>query len=396
MSVNVELAWHSLWWACAAIVVYVYVGYPLLLATLARLFARPTTPKDNETFTPSVTLLISAYNEREVIKTKIRNSLELDYPAEQLEVLVVSDCSDDGTDEIVRNFSEPRVQLVRQEQRLGKSAGLNVAVPRARGEFLVFSDANAMYEGRSIRHLVGHFADARVGYVVGNARYADKNSPSPPAEAEGLYWKLETWMKKQESLVDSVVGGDGAIYAIRRELYSPLKPTDINDFMNPLQIIDRGYRGIFEPLAVSYEDTAGSFDKEFRRKIRIVSRSLNALRRVPGVLNPLGNPWHWLFLVSHKLLRWLAPFFLMALFAASILMWNSAFYQAAAVLQLCAYAIALVGWLVPASRSSWKPFSLAYYFCLVNVASFIGCIKCFRGDLSGTWTPPRHSIQGKA
>jgi len=234
-----------------------------------------------------------------------------------------------------------------------------------------------------------------VGYVVGNACYADKASPAPSVEAEGLYWKLETWMKKQESAFESVVGGDGAIYAIRRDLYSPLRPTDINDFMNPLQIIDKGYRGLFEPGAISYEDTAENFEKEFRRKVRIVSRALNALRRVPGVLNPLRNPRHWLLLVSHKLLRWLAPFFLLLTFATSLLLWESPIYRLAFLLQIAFYAVAAAGWILPSSRSTWRVFSLAYYFCLVNLASLIGCVKCFRGDLSATWTPPRHSLQSK-
>ena len=388
-----EFPFEIVFWFCAALLAYIYIGYPALVGILAKLFPQPAGSPDGEE--PSVSIIISAYNEAPVIAAKIENSLALEFPAERLEVIVVSDCSDDGTDEIVRNCAGLGVRLVRQNQRLGKSAALNYAVPQARGSILVFSDANALYQPDAIRHLVRHFSDPKVGYVVGNARYYKKSIESASAESEGLYWKLETYLKKKESAFESVVGGDGAIYAIRRELFSPLRSTDINDFMNPLQIVDRGYRGLFEPAAISYEDTAESFEKEYRRKVRIVSRSFNALRRVPGILNPFRNPRHWFLLISHKLLRWLAPFFLLIFLTASLFLWRFPLYRAALLLQLVFYAGATAAWLIPATRSVWKPMSLAYYFCLVNMASLIGCIKCFRGKLSATWTPPRQSLQTK-
>jgi len=393
MLASLTVLFETLFWFSAGIVLYVYVGYPLLLGFLAKYFPRQSPLGAN--WEPAVSLLISAYNESSVMASKLENSLAIDYPADRLEIIVVSDCSEDGTDAIVRRFSDRGVRLVRMGQRLGKSAGLNLAVPQARGDVLVFSDANAIYQPDSIRQLVRHFSSPRVGFVVGNARYSDKSSPTPSAEAEGLYWKLETWMKERESAIESVVGGDGAIYAIRRELYAPLLPTDINDFLNPLQIIELGYRGVFEPRAVSYEETAKSFQKEFRRKVRIVSRSFNALFRVPGILNPWHNPRHWLLLVSHKLLRWLIPFFLFLLFAASLMLLHSPFYRIALLLQTAFYAMAIIGWILPVARTAWKPISLVYYFCLVNLASLIGCMKCFRGDLSATWTPPRQSIETK-
>jgi cellulose synthase/poly-beta-1,6-N-acetylglucosamine synthase-like glycosyltransferase len=388
-----EFPFKIVFWFGAALLAYVYIGYPLLVGILAKLLPRPAESSDSEE--RSVSIIVSAYNEAPVIAAKIENSLALDYPTERLEVIVVSDCSDDGTDEIVRGCRGLGVRLVRQNQRLGKSAALNYAVPQARGSILVFSDANAVYKPDAIRHLVRHFSNPEVGYVVGNARYYEKNMESDSAKSEGLYWKLETYLKKKEASFESVVGGDGAIYAIRRELFSPLRSTDINDFMNPLQIVDRGYRGLFEPAAISYEDTAESFEKEYRRKVRIVSRSFNALLRVPGVLNPFRNPRHWFLLISHKLLRWLAPFFLLILLAASLFLWPIPFYRTAFLLQVVFYAWAIAAWLIPVSRSAWKPMSLAYYFCLVNMASLIGCIKCFRGRLSATWTPPRQSLQSK-
>lgn len=377
-----------IFWISCAVLLYDYVGYPFLLAALAPLGRRKRVLSADAPL-PSVTLLISAYNERQVMQPKLENCRVLQYPAHLLEIIVISDCSDDGTDDVVKDYAQYGISLVRQTKRLGKSAGLNLAVPQARGEILVFSDANAMYRPDAVAHLAKHFADPRVGYVVGNARYVENAAQTQADEAEGLYWKLETWLKKKESSFESVVGGDGAIYAIRRTLYTPLLATDINDFLNPLQIIDRGYLGVFEPAAVSYEETAGSFQKEFRRKVRIVSRSFNALGRVPGVLNPFRNFRHWLLLISHKLLRWLAPFFMLLALASSVVLWKLPLYRTAALLQFAFYALALAAWLLPRLRAAAKPLSLAYYFCLVNLASLVGCIKCWRGELSGTWSPPR-------
>lgn len=381
-----------IFWCCTGVIAYVYLGYPALLTLLGSL-SKDSVLSPSDSPEPSVTLLISAFNEREVIAAKLENAVAVDYPRGQLEILVISDASDDGTDEIVERYSPSGVRLIRQELRRGKSAGLNLGVAQSHGQLLVFSDANAIYQPDAIRQLVRHFSNQRVGYVVGNARYYEKDAASAAADSESLYWKLETYLKKAESRFGSVVGGDGAIYAIRRELYTPLLPTDINDFLNPLQIIVRGYTGVFEPKAVCYEEAAGSFRQEFRRKVRIVSRSLNALRRIPAVLNPLHNFRHWFLLVSHKLLRWLAPFFMLLLFIASLALWQFPVYRAFVLLQIVFYALALVGWYWQPSNKLGKLFSLPHYFCMVNLASLIGCVKCFRGDLAGQWTPPRQDAQ---
>lgn len=394
MTLNLQLVLEILFWISALLLVYSHIGYPVVLGLLARIAPRKTTPLAS-TELPAVTLLISAYNERPVIAAKIENSLALDYPKERLEIVIVSDCSDDGTDAEVLRFASSGVHLVRQSERKGKSAGLNLGVIQAQGQILVFSDANAMYHPDAIRQLVQHFSDPQVGYVVGNARYIQKASDTQAAEAEGLYWKFETWLKKKESAFYSVVGGDGAIYAIRRELYAPLLPTDINDFLNPLQIIQRGYLGVFEPRAVSYEEAAGSFAREFRRRVRIISRSLNATFKAGDILNPFRRPKHWFLLVSHKLLRWLAPFFLIAVLVTSLLLWRFPLFRVAILFQALFYAIAFAGWMLQGRQKNWRVFSVVFYLCLVNVASLIGFFKCLRGDLSGTWVPPRHKVPSK-
>lgn len=384
---------HVLFWICAAMLVYVYFGYPIFIGILARLV--PRHHRIDETLRPPVSLLISAYNESAVIRQKIENCLLLDYPKQLLEIIVVSDCSNDGTDEIVASYFQQGVLLIRQNARLGKAAGLNLAVPQAHGEIIVFSDANAMYQRDVLEKFVRHFADPKIGYVVGNARYYQSADDSQSSQSEGLYWKLETWLKCKESEFESVVGGDGAIYAIRRELYSPLLATDINDFLNPLQIVVRGYRGIFDPEVVCYEATADTFAQEFRRKVRIVSRALNAVRRATGALNPAINLRHWWLLVSHKILRWFAPFFLLGIFFTSLTLVGVPFFRWVLLAQVLFYLLAIAGWLLQNNPSSPRILSTAFYFCVVNLASLLGCIKCFRGDLSGTWMPHRVEAQTK-
>ncbi len=379
----------GLFWFFSALVVYVYAGYPILLALLARLFPQENSRSDR--FSARASLLISAFNEAQVIGEKVENSLALDYPQGQLEIIVISDCSSDGTDEIVSGYGSRGVRLLRQPQRLGKTEGLNLAVPQAKGEILVFSDANAIYQRDAVQQLVAHFVDKEVGYVVGNARYRQIEGQVASAESEGLYWRLETWLKQKESEFGSVVGGDGAIYAIRRELFTPLRPTDINDFLNPLQIVTRGYRGVYEPSAVCFEEAGESFEKEFRRKVRIISRSLNALLRAPSVLLPWVQPRHWFALVSHKLLRWFVPLFLIALLCCNIVLGDWPFFRIVLGLQLLLYSFAAVGWILERNGKSVKLFYLPYYFFLVNLASLFGIFKLLTGSLSPTWQTIRQT-----
>jgi len=382
----------TIFWLSAALILYVYAGYPVLLNSLPRKKRSDSVP---EAALPRVTMLISAYNEKRVIAEKLRNTLELDYPRHMLEVIVVSDCSDDGTDDIVRDFAASGVRLVRQTERLGKSCGLNLGVQHASGEVLLFSDANSMYQADALRKLVRHFVNPAVGYAVGNCAYREAAGQAPSAESEGLYWKLETWLKEKESDFGSVVGGDGAIYCIRRELFTPLRATDINDFLNPLQIIVRGYRGVYDRSAVCYEDAGDSFDKEFHRKVRIISRSLNAVRRAPRVMLPWSDPRHWLALVSHKILRWFVPVLQILVLITSIALWRTPFYRFALLVQLFFYALAAIGWAVEGTGKSPKIVYLPYYFCLVNLASLLAIGKFASGSLSPTWQTIRHENPAK-
>ncbi len=347
-----------------------------------------------------VSLIISAYNEEDAIAEKLENALALNYAKEFLEIIVISDASTDRTDEIVRSYSGRGVHLFRQEQREGKSAALTQFVPKASGEIVVFSDANSMYEPDSLRYLVSRFADPLVGYVVGQQRY--RNDGSAVSVAESLYWKYESWLKAQESRVGSVVGGDGAIYAIRRNLFVPLQPDDISDFTLPLRIVAAGYRGVYEPSAVCYEDTAASFDGEFRRKVRIVNRSLQAVRRVPQVLNPLRVGRFAVQLCLHKVMRWLLPFFLVLALVLNLAMVSMSgdflvgkpVYEFILLVQVGFYAIALSGMLPTLRRS--KLILLPYYFLVSNVAAAVGVIMQLSGRTISVWRPERGSTRSLA
>jgi len=375
-----------LFWFLLALIVYVYAGYPLLLAAARAVAGARTAARAS--IEPSVTLIVSAFNEEGVIAEKIENCLALDYPPERLEVIVVSDASEDRTDEVVGGYASRGVALLRMAQRSGKTLGLNAALERARGEVIVFSDANAIYGRDVIRKLVRNFADPRVGAAIGQSTYVPPEVESE--RSEGLYWRYESAIKKLESDVGSVVGGDGAIYAVRRPLYVPMRADALSDFVNPLQIVRSGHRCIYEPEARSYERAADNFEKEFRRKVRIVNRAWRALFGMSGLLNPLRYGFFACELISHKLLRWLVPVFLTALFAVNwALLRDGSVYRALLAGQIAFYLLAAAGYGARRARALPAVLSIPYYFCLVNLASAIGIIDAFRGKTYVTWTTAR-------
>ncbi len=371
---------------------YVYIGYPVLLWILTRIHQKAHPRFDN--FTQKVTLIVSCYNEADVIQEKIDNSLAIDYPAELFEIIFVSDGSTDGTDEIIKQCGDPRINLIRQEGRLGKTSGLNLAVPKAHGDFIVFSDANAMYQNDAIKKLIRNFKSDDIGYVVGAALYTDGDK-SAAAESENRYWEYELAIKKMESDLHSVVGGDGAIYAIRKSLYQALDARDINDFVNPLQIIASGYRGLFEPDARCFEETANNFRKEARRKERIVNRSFRGLMKVKAVMNPFRFGLFALEVVSHKLLRWLIPIFLLMIAFGSIILsyQQIAAFQWLYVLETLFLWLAIVGYIKQNQTAINPLFFYPYYFLMVNFYSLVGILKALSGNIQVTWSSPRASIE---
>jgi cellulose synthase/poly-beta-1,6-N-acetylglucosamine synthase-like glycosyltransferase len=373
-------------WILATLVLYVYAGYPALLYLYSRTApARKNLLADD---LPRVTLLISAFNEEDCIGAKLENSLNLDYPEGLLEIMVISDQSNDETDEIVSGFASRGVKLLRMDSRGGKTLGLNAGVAESSSDFVVFSDANAMYRGDAIRALIAPFSDPNVGAVVGESTYADVDSDA--GESESLYWRYETAIKTMESRAGSVVGGDGAIYAVRRSLYRPMGADVLSDFVNPLQVVEQGYRCLYERNAISVEEVAGSFDKEFKRKVRIVNRAWRATMSMKQLLNPLRYGLFAWQLISHKLLRWLVPLFLALLFITNVLIMGEGFtYLFTLAAQIIFYVFAAVGALIRKQADLNQVLYVPYYFCLVNIASARGILEAYVGKTYTTWSTAR-------
>lgn len=377
-----------LFWLASFLVVYPYLVYPFLLRLLAAWRPPHSGASVKSAMPPPVTLIISAYNEEAVIARKLDNTLALDFPADRLEVIVASDASSDSTDDIVRKVAaaDGRVRLVRQDERRGKSAILNRAVAAAGGEIVVFSDANAMYEPDALNRLLEGFADPNVGYIVGAALYTDAEGRRA-GESEGLYWKLELFLKHLESKFHSVVGGDGAIYAIRRSLFWTLKDDDISDFVNPLQIIAAGYRGLFCPAARCYEKAGETLEKEFRRKRRIVNRSWRAVCRYGRRLSLREHGRFLFMLVSHKVIRWFAlPLIVVAWSANTALLGYAPLYTWTWLAIDASMAIAVAGAMLGRyGLGQPRIVSIFHYFYVINLAGLLGIWDEWRGVRHVTW-----------
>ena len=366
-----------IFWTAAILIVYIYAGYPLVLTLLAR---RSRPPQYRNDHLPSVSLVMAAYNEEKVLQEKLDNSLALDYPKDRLEIVVASDGSTDQTNAIARTYASRGVILHEVEPRGGKTRALNQTIPHTRGEILVLSDANTMYHPDAIRKLVRHFADPSVGAVSGDVRLV--NTAERHAESEGLYYQYERWLQSLESRTGSIIGADGAMYAVARTAFRP--PSNmiiLDDFVTSMTVARLGYRVVYDPEAVASEDGTLSSAEEFRRKIRIITGGIQALKLGEG-LPRLQQPRLMFCYVSHKLLRWLVPFGLLAIMLASIALAAEPFYQFALSGQLLFYAAALWAALgLPKVRGGHVP----YYFCLVNGAAFIGLWKGVWGTQTGVW-----------
>ena len=363
----------------AGVLLYALAGYPLLLWLIVR--ARGERRVATGPDLPLVTFVVSAFNEADVIRQKLENTLALDYPRQRLEVVVISDASYDGTDEIVREFADRGVRLARQAERRGKTAGLNAVVPDAAGDVVVFTDANAMYEPNALRMLVRNFSDRSVGCVTGEARYVE-SSLTTADSGERAYWNYESRLKRLETAVGSMVGGDGAIYAIRKELWEQLPYNAINDFLNPLQIASKGWRTVYEPEAICYEETAGRMRTEYHRRIRIVSRSWRAVFQAPSVLNPFRVGFFSVSVVSHKILRWLSgPFFVAAAVSLAVILIDSS-PSTRLTLGLVGAAAVVAALLFSPLRHAVQ---LGFYLGVLAVASVVGVLKGTIGRVSGTW-----------
>jgi cellulose synthase/poly-beta-1,6-N-acetylglucosamine synthase-like glycosyltransferase len=378
---------ETVFWLCAALVVYIYLGYPVLIKLLA---GKGKAVQKDSTYEPKVSILIAAFNEEKDIANTLQNKIELDYPKDKLEIIVVSDESEDRTDAIVEKFaaeSQVKITLVRQTPRAGKTSGLNLIVPQATGDILVFSDANSIYEERALKKLVSNFADPEVGYVTGKMVYAHADG-SLVGDGCSAYMKYENWMREHETQIGSIVGVDGGIDAMRKDLYETLNADQLPDFVQPIKVVEKGYRVIYEEQALLKEDALEDQGREYTMRVRGSLRALWALHDMRQLLNPLRFGLFSMQLISHKVLRYLAFIPIVVCLFLNIALFSESFvYLITLLVQVLFYAFAWLGKLNDSKEKAPVYFTLPYYFTLLNVACAHATWRYLKGEKQVIWKP---------
>ena len=367
-----------IFWTTFALLGYAFIGYPLCLRLLAA-FGRPAL--GNELYTPVVSLLLSVYNEEAVIRQKIENFLALDYPAELLELLIISDGCEDRTEEIVSLYASDRIRLFIQQQRGGKTLALNRGAAEARGEILLFTDANALFDADVVRKLVRHFAEPEVGLVSGASVYYDELTGMTLATS--AYRRYEDLLKAWESRVGGIVGADGAMYALRKTLYEPLIPEYINDLIHPVQVVRRGYRALQDNEAICREPVDTVEGGEMRRQTRIMAQSWRILCSQIGSLFARGKFLYVWQLLSHKFIRWLTlPLMALLFVTTGTLHRQGLWFQICFVGQSLFFALGIMGF-----RGNRRIPRIVFLFLLMHLAAVTGFIRYLRGTTYVTWSP---------
>lgn len=369
-----------LFWFSFILIIMVYLGYPLFLFLLTIFKKNPA--KKGE-INPFITLIIPAHNEEKVIDDKLRNTLALNYQKNRLEIIVISDCSSDKTDEIVKQYVTQNVKLIIQNERKGKMAALNRVVPNAKGEIIVFSDANTMFDKYALKNLVRNFNDEKVGCVAGNSRYAFRDGLS--VQLGGVsYTAYERILWNLESQLQSLLVVHGGIYALRKSLFSPVDEAFADDFVNPLRVAAQGYGVVYEPEAKAVENVAKESKEEFNRKVRVISQGYIAFVHMLKVILSCDFIRIIQYIV-HKFLRWLVPLFLITLLISNLFLLGSRFYSSFFALQIIFYLFAILGYWLQEKKSKIKIFYIPFYFCLINMASLFGLFVAINGKQTGIW-----------
>jgi biofilm PGA synthesis N-glycosyltransferase PgaC len=371
-------------WLSALAVVWTYAGYPLFILLLARWRPRPHLQADVQ---PSVSLIIPAYNEESVIAKKLENALEMDYPPGKRDVLVVADGSTDQTAEIAGRYASRGVRLLFQPERRGKIAAMNRAVPHARGEILVFSDANAMIEQMSLQMLVRNFADPQVVCVSGEKRI--RSDSQVQARGESAYWRYEARLKEAESQVSTTIGAVGEFFAIRKKRYRPMEEDNlIEDFVLSMRLVMDGGRIVYEPRAVAWEEASPSLRAEWERRARMAAGGFQAIGRLRRLFSPRYGLVAFQYF-SHKVLRWTAPFAMLLAWVSNALLYGLDFYRLLFWGQTGFYLLALIGWVTMSCGWKLRLLQLAFYFCFANSTFLGGFVRYITGTQSVIWKKAR-------
>ncbi len=367
------------------IIFFTYLGFPLVLILLSIIFGKKINIDEDDL--PSVSLLIAAYNEEKFIEEKILNSLELDYPREKLDIVVVSDGSIDNTDNIVKRYNFRGIQLYRVEGRVGKTQARNQAVLASRKEIIVFSDATAVFKPDAIRKLVRNFTDRNVGMVSGSLCYRDEKQSSMGRPTK-VYWAYESLIKRAQSRLNTLTGSVGCINAFRRHLYHVLPANIIEDFTQPLMILSQNHRVVYEAEAVAFERTTQKPDQEFEMRVRVIRGGMKGMIYALRHLNIFKHQWILVQLFCHKGMRWLLPLFLLQLFMVNIycfLVFAHPVYDLTMLLQFVFYFLAILGLFTKVSGTFGKLIYLPTYFLVGNAASVKALYLTLTSELEATW-----------
>jgi cellulose synthase/poly-beta-1,6-N-acetylglucosamine synthase-like glycosyltransferase len=381
---ELRLALQIVLFGSLATVAYAYFGYPILIWLASRIFGRESRrPEGADTDLPSVTLLIAAYNEETEIAKRIENALEADYPADKYEIVVASDGSSDRTNEIARSYERFGVKLLAFPVRRGKATVLNDAIPAASGEIVMLSDANTFTHAAAAQRLAGWFCDPKVGVVCGRLVLTDSATGK---NVDSLYWKYETFLKKCEGRLGALLGANGAIYAIRKSLFQGIPGnTIVDDFVIPLLAHKRsGCRIVYDKEAVAVEETPAKLKSEFHRRTRIGAGGFQSIGMLFGLLSPLQG-WTSFTFASHKILRWLCPFALLAALVANAFLASQPEYFALLCSQLLFYGVSLVAARLPTQPRVLRYPRVATMFTMMNAALLVGFFRWLRSSQSAAW-----------
>lgn len=380
-----------LFWFSLFIIFYSYLGYGLLIfffVKLKRIFSKNKTQPDTTGFEPDVTLVICAYNEAGFMERKILNSLDVDYPAEKLKFIFITDGSDDGTADIIQQY--PRIQWLHQPERKGKVAAMNRAMTQVHTPYVIFSDANTLLNRGCIRNTIKHYADPAVGGVAGEKKIFSREKDRAAGAGEGLYWKYESLLKKLDSEFYTVVGAAGELFSVQSGLFRRLAENVIlDDFVQSLQICADGYVFRYEPNAYATESASVSIKEEQKRKIRISAGAFQAMAILKDLFNVIKYPVLSFQFISHRVLRWtLCPVCLFFLFVSNgwlICQAGDVFFYVFFVAQLLFYALAWTGWICAGRNLRIKVFYIPYYFTFMNLSVFLGFYRFLKNRQTVYW-----------
>lgn len=369
-------------------ILYAYLGYFILVFVLS-IFVDKKVEKAE--IYPNLALVIAAYNEEQDIESKILNSLELDYPKENLKIIVVSDGSTDKTDSIVSRFQTRGVELIRIEGRVGKTEARNQALKKIDSEIIVFSDATTIYAKNSLKMLVRNFSDRKVGMVAGRLKYIDPNG-SEMGFGQKIFWKYENKIKKCQTKLGTLTGSLGCMTAFRKSYYTDLPSNIIEDFTEPLMFIQKGFRVVYESEAQCFEKTTQMAKEEFSMRVRVIRGGLTGLLYARSVLNPLIYPAASFQLVSHKVIRWLVPVFAILAFISSaidLIITQTVLSQIIFGLQVLFYSLTALSFIMGKLQIKIPFISLFQYLFVVNLAALQALVKFSTSKLEATWEPQR-------